>query len=612
MIKKVNIKYYLALILIFSIYIFYLNNVGENVIFMDQIRFVNEFIEPLYNHTLTFSDLIYTKSGHMILGYHLIFIINTLFFNLNTMLEANVAAIILFIGTIILTRYYLNNFPIDRNIVFFSYTTLILVIFGLGKWSKILLSMGIQDSIEFLFIIVVCILLDKIIIKRDFSSKIKILLIIISSIHLVFFSIDTFIGLYFVIFFIISLMTVFNFIINKKVSKFNIIYLLTISSGILFQLMYIIANNKESIKLLDFSNMILFYIRGLASFLINQELARAYLSDNFILILGLITASIFFASIIIYLKNKMYKQSLLPLLLIAHSLSYLTLVTIGRSSYGDDVGMASRYGGRYMTGLIGVIWIFVHFYIFNNKTKNKKIIIIGITLIFIGSLLTSLNELKISKFRASYMDKRVELAITHKIDETNYKMFQGTNPDYVSNAFKILDKYDLNVYSNQKNIQHEEKAFRNLDLKTYVGKDINNLYKGSYVVVDKENDPQVWVRKESQITLEYKEGDSFIRIKGYIPYNIHKKANRNVEEFNLKFLINGKEVDDFSVTKNTVLNHKIKIDENILRIIDGNSNFDFKIIASHEVNPKKAGIGKDIRDLSFIVSNISVEKYNVE
>ena len=607
-INKSKFIHYFCLLLIFSGYVVYLNYVGENIVYMDQIRFVNQFIEPLFNNSLTLSDLWYVKSGHRTFGYNLLFVANAWFFNLNTMLEANIAAVLLLIFALILTKIYFDRYHKVNVFHFFIYLTAILVIFGLGKWAIILLSMGIQHSIHFIIVLLVSILFDRIYIKNDQNIIYKILILVLSVVHLIFLSLSYSISLYFILSLVVLAKTIYYFIKEKKVNYFNILYLICVLSAASLTLFDLVSGSESVVNRFNFLNIVIFFFNGLASFLISENFAKTFLDSNIIFLIGIINAAIITYSIYIYFITKLYKQTVFPIFFICFSLGNLLLITIGRHNLGPTAGMASRYGGMYMIAVLGVIFILLSYMNKINKNRSKLLIII-IVYIFMCTTLTTGYEIINSKYRANYFDKRVELALKQKIDETNYNMFQDTNAEYVASAFKILQKYNLNVYYTYSDYSlgqdEDENIITFLDLKNKIGIDIGNILEGGYVVNTNQNGiPQVWVRKNARVKLSYNEGYSVIKVKGFIPFSMHSYNNQEIERFDIEFFINGKKVDQISVTQDVRFDRSIEIPQDITA---DHGYYELVLKANKEFNPYKLGINNDKRDLSYIIEEIIIE-----
>ena len=81
--------------------------------------------------------------------------------------------------------------------------------------------MGIQDSFEFLFTIFVCILLDRIYINKDSKKTYKYLLLVFTIIHMLFFSVDTYFGLYFPILILLIVYVIYDYLKNQMTKLHN-------------------------------------------------------------------------------------------------------------------------------------------------------------------------------------------------------------------------------------------------------------------------------------------------------------------------------------------------------------------------------------------------------
>lgn len=134
--------------------------------------------------------------------------------------------------------------------------------------------------------------------------------------------------------------------------------------------------------------------------------------------------------------------------------------------------------------------------------------------------------------------------------------------------------------------------------------DSTSILKGSYAIEGEEGKKNVWVSKESNITLK-RSGNSGINVRGYVPLSAHKQVDKNINDITLTFLVNDQEV--LSQTFNEDKSFDIKIDYSKIKDIVGNEEFfKFGIKSSHDFNPSKANISKDQRDLAFILNYIGM------
>jgi len=134
--------------------------------------------------------------------------------------------------------------------------------------------------------------------------------------------------------------------------------------------------------------------------------------------------------------------------------------------------------------------------------------------------------------------------------------------------------------------------------------DSTTILKGSYSIDGEEGKKQVWVSKDSNITLFLK-GDSDINIKGFVPFSVHKQADKNIKDVKLTFLVNEKEVLSQTYTEDMPLDIKIDFTK-IREIIENDDSFKLTIRSSHDFNLAESNIGDDRRDLAFLLTYIGV------
>ncbi|QHW31545.1 glycoside hydrolase family 5 protein [Paenibacillus rhizovicinus] len=178
-----------------------------------------------------------------------------------------------------------------------------------------------------------------------------------------------------------------------------------------------------------------------------------------------------------------------------------------------------------------------------------------------------------------------------------------------------------NVYDFEGNQGSALTAFRNLNSnsgkqqKKLNGFDANakwdetlegstSVLKGSYQIEGDSGSKYAWVGQVSKIQLEVTPNSS-IDIKGSVPVSLYKKSNSQFKELKVDIVINDKIIASQAFVEDGELSFHID-KEQIKKVIGESTSVQLTLQANSAVNPAKAGIGKDTRDLSFIINSINV------
>lgn len=159
----------------------------------------------------------------------------------------------------------------------------------------------------------------------------------------------------------------------------------------------------------------------------------------------------------------------------------------------------------------------------------------------------------------------------------------GNKDNNVGEKSTILNEFDVN-YSWEKE-----------------GIDTKEVFKGSYDITHENGINQMWIGKEAEINLDFTKEFKFLNLKGWIPYELHKKSNEELNEVEIKVFIDETEVNKFVFTEDKEFDLNIPYDE-IKEIAGNNEKFNLKLKINNTFNPSKLGVNDDARDLSIIIN----------
>ncbi|MFZ7119513.1 MAG: hypothetical protein ACOWWH_01000 [Eubacteriaceae bacterium] len=584
---------FLILIGFFLIYIHFINSVAENVVFSDQIGFVNEFVEPLMEENFSEINLFKFKGVHLPFGYHVYFILNVLLFDLNTLITLNLSAIFLFIFAIQLTIHLLSDEgKIKKPWQYFYFIALYIIIFSLNKRNIILHELGIQHSALLLITFNIAMILNRIIKSSEFNKRNFIMLNIL--IFGLLFVASISVSLFIII--LTSIIFLYKIIVSRNYYYGVPFGVLLITTGlyIYFYLHTTINNvmNESSFNLTSLLNIIKKMYDGFSSFIVH-ELTVSFFEKfmNRSLLLNFLSVFVIFLivySLYLYIKNKIFKKDLLPLFLIFHSIYYLLAVSFGR-----DSSRAPRYAFYYMFSLIGVLMVL--YYVKLNTLGRKRIInTINYILIFLLISMSFYSSFRIYQYKdgiAKYFEIRKSLALTDTIDNDDYKWFLYSSNEPINNAYDLLEKYQLNVYAdNEKNSDLIVEDF-----------DCRYAFIFSEDIYYSNSKNSCWSQSESEINISIdpeKINLSSLSITGYIPFT-EDELNPDIDEFILQIYLN--DIFAYQVSTNKPKNFEILIPIDEILNNNYNSNFINVKFISNDLNQNEESFR--LSDISIIIDS---------
>lgn len=594
------IKDYFGLICSFIVLllfgIIYINRSYLDVPYLDGLMPI-PIIDKYFQGRLSFVDINMSWGEHRLIGYSLIYLINTVVFGLNMRLEPFIfllsdlliGFILYFIYKKFLKNVLKNNFQKWMEI---SFLPILFLIFSLVHPPGML--MTTQFVIGTLFFVICTVFLDKIFLeskrKKDLINFLVFMLIYIS-----IFSGANFLGA--ILGFIICFLFKINFSDKKKP---NFFCLISILSSIFFVLAYLFLNkinqdgvgliNKIYIFIFRFKESFLSLLAGLSGTTLDIHTFEELLGneDIFVLINGSILFFIGIYSIYKYILLKIYKVTYIPLLLIFYSVGQILSTRLGRLDGGWMWPMNDWYSFHLYFYLIGILWIlfydiFVKYIKLSKKTlrflflKHKwtfVIFVFSMFWIFSFQMISNVTQWhRGPNVRAWLENKR--MALINPTDD-NLESLLWTKKESIE-AIDIMKRYKLSIFR-----------------------------KGGFL--DKQNgvvklsgwNSDGWISKDTKVMIvDSKEG--ILSLNLYIPVYVFTGVYKNSIVLQImngedvlgqqKFLEgsfdNGSIEVNFDIPKETELNLNLKLDKSFI--------------------PKEYNLGEDSRNLGVIVNYIKVK-----
>lgn len=592
--KKNNIII-LSVILVLVVKLYYLYIATENVPIMDYWRYINEITDKVFANNITFDDLWKNSLVHRNPLLYILLIINMKYFGLNTQIEIFSGAIIGAVNCFIIYNIYLNtvlkyltnNYKIGQILFIIIVTT----VFNYNQWEINTLQFSLTFMIRIATFLLIYRMVDNYLhnIETRKHEALKIGIIILLAVCIL--SQGYFPAMVGTVIFAILLHFIITFKTEgKKYIKYYFIIFISIIASMLLYLngLTSMTQGDNSIVLFTKSifngNFINGVIMMMGGSLISFEFVSKFGGIIIYYIVGTITFIAYAVALIIYFKNKIYKRTYFPIMLIIYAFINIVLIIYGRLSTFDLGYLASsRYTCETTLGLIGILLILIDYFLMllDNK-KNKWTSKITVSFLFTNLLicviviclcLSALMEIKTAPYRKIYDQNLIDMLFNiENTTDDELIAFQAYNPEYVRNGAELMKKYQLGVFNNKlDNGKIENKKIK------VVGHTLETaeILKGVF--------SDGWIEKISQFKI-LTGNEGRVILKGYYPDEITGKEIGKV-------YINGEKITSFIIKEN---NFTIELSTKVNSIVTITIENDFDFQA------KKP----DIRRLSFVLLSV--------
>ncbi|KRE75411.1 hypothetical protein [Paenibacillus sp. Soil750] len=556
-----------------------------------------DIAEKFLNGSLVFSDLINRYGEHGMLGYNILFLVNTKLFNVNNFFDGYLNLIVIILSTLTIYSAYKKTLEKNNKYTFVSnvfFISIIFVMFSIIQQSSG--AMETQVRLGPLFFLITCYFINKYFYLENNKSK---YLLIISV--MIILSILIFGTLYsFAWIPCIVLSGFIHYFLRKKMDNGYIyINILLVASMLFYFYMYSLFNPTDgsegsfASKLLIIIHHPIDAFKVILSFIGSGTLGRSLWEDNIIvnknimLYNGLFIFVVYIISIVLFIKTKMWSKTYFPLMLIGYTICVALFVFFGRS---QEFYFATNYWYAVHTkfGLVGCLWIIFYYIItvfarnekaidFNFLKKSKTLISLFciVLIIFLSQLISNLVEWKRAPYIKQFYERMAPYAFTPYDLPINNEF--GLTPllntvEETQRGIEIMRKYKLNIYHD---FNHKYK-FTNGDV-LINGKNINALLGEGWYGLE---GIQQWVNNESNITFNSGEMGQ-LSISGFIPEVLD--SNEIKITVNNKLIlqknVSGKFTIEGTIPKNSIISMKINFTKSFVPNKLNNVNPDVRVLS---------------------------------
>lgn len=577
-----------SLVLLVFICILYIYSATVNTVMIATIPDVL-LIDKFHQGTLTFQDLWVPFGEHRLLGFRLLFLFGSLFLGLNSFY-----ALYLVIGTFVLSSLilyilYKRSLPSsDIKKIQLNFLPVLLIIFALTQMPGLTIA-GMTD--QFMISIVLALigfaLTDSLFRKFSFL-KLGILIFIIFSLTLLFGG-GYSAGFYFSIVIVIIIRSITERTFELKIVLPIIFSLLAAYIFYSLPAGSLRGNGSDSNAILEVIKgnglqSLSYFIKLTAASLMGQS-ANGYailktLTPYFAT--GTILMLFYIYSIKTFFTSKMRRKTFMPLFLMAYAFGTMIAVWLGRSHLPENA-LNPWYIPFTKFAAIGVLWILFYNYAKKSTLKNKIVYGLAVFFIVFVQLFGYYAEIQSIPHRRYFMEYPRNLVLAGKENivasigsgEVRYTPFYS-DFENTMNALNVLEKYNLSFYRNLEKVS-DQSVFQNVTL-------ISGWYDSQ---TRSDGALYRWINKTAIADVQSGE-EGMLIIEGFVP-----PFNRDIE---IKIVVN-----------NQVLFTEIrpegpfKIEQSIAK----NSLLDIQIQTDKSTVLEKTGLGKDARDLSIIIYDLS-------
>jgi len=436
--KLFNILYdrnlFLFLIILPAILgLIYIKLFGVNVVFMDQWALV-PLIEKLYTGTLSLSDLFAQHNEHRLFFPRIVMLILAYLTHFNTIAEMYFSWILAVITLALIFKMYLSDFG-NSTYALIKFVPIAWIMFSFRQFENILWGWQIQIYLSVLGFVASIYMLEKSE-KINYNFLIAIFCGIVSTFSFMNGLIVWPVGLTFIIF--------------SKTKNNRVLTIVWALIGLIVWSLFFYNWTKPSYTpFLSFAEKNPFI--GLTYIITNIGAPLAF-EQTYAFLFGIVLViSIAIAILIlIMIKNKLVNKNAKWLSFILFSIMTSLALTIGRSGFGVEQALSSRYVTFTSLGIVGLYLIVMNLY--NKFTKNikspKSVILFWmiVSIIFVGIIAGYIEGMKIGKNELVSRELMASNLIDYKWTDNESLKQMFPSADLVKAYAKILDRYKLNVF----------------------------------------------------------------------------------------------------------------------------------------------------------------------
>ncbi len=446
-------KNYIFCIYLFFIVVFmfhYISLSARDIVFMDYWKYINSLIEPVMNGTWQWKDFWRSYHGQRNVFELILIALNIKYLNLNCILESYLGILVIagtsFIVFCEWSNCFLKLFGEKYCLSQFLYLPIIFTLFNLNQWEILSLQFSFVFMLRLFCYILIFVLLGRYLLNTKTSWKNYLVLGIFAGAVIALISQLYWPNL------VLTLIVVWglDIIIKKKfiILKFISFWIpVIISMGIYFLDMDMSHSGSNYNNFFPYLFEAVFF-KGACYMLASSFIPQSYIYKmNSVSVYGIGVILMFICAYAFYLfiNNRLYSYSYLPLFLSVFGIISILSITYGRAFvFNIEYLSASRYTCETTLIWCGVLFIFLLLM----PQRINILNVFSISVIVALMVLSFVTEYKIAPYRGEYKDSCIR--ILRDIDNHEDKELEALQsvPQLVRSDILLLKKYSLNVFSN--------------------------------------------------------------------------------------------------------------------------------------------------------------------
>lgn len=447
--------------------LWYVKSATCDVVYSDYIRLVNSYLPDVYNPDKFFVPDVLTR---LPVNY-LCRIINVEFFGFSITFERVLGIISLGLAGLVFGSYCK-----DRNVGCAWFALLMAVMFSLNKWEMLTNGSGWSHFFAFAGFYYHELVLDRVWAGKE-KKRDRLKLILLPWL-IILGTAGPYCAIYAVTLLLsYGLCMVRDYIKKQIPKKVDLRYVMYMACTLIPLLLYIVSNSfaveehagstGRSLGVILAENPtfpIRFMLKSFAGILVGgEELDRwmrdGILSNRMCYAIGVFVVCAYAASLWINIRERLYEQTLLPLmLLVGGGLNHIIILISRYIFEKESYALSSRYALQFQVGILGVVLTFaLVWHIQEGNQKLRRGLALFFCLAFLmGNSYTTYREIRKAPDREASFEKKAALALEIpnmsaeelKVREQEladtFEYRKGV--DKIQKAFLILEQNKLNVF----------------------------------------------------------------------------------------------------------------------------------------------------------------------
>lgn len=436
--------------------IWYVFTATLDVVFTDYIRLVDAYLPDVWNPAKFFVPDVLTRIP---LNYAAR-IINVAFFGYNTRFD-----MILGVLSLGAAAGIFGMFCWRRQIGLGWFLLISYIMFGLNKWEMLTNGTGWVHFAAFAFFYYHYVVIDRVLTGNGVKKGDHIRMILLP--FLITMGVA---GPYCAVYSAVMMLILLWYLLidYRKTRKINKRYLLYFFCVLISLLLYMWSNTYAKGAPMDWEMrpltevfgedpmyFVKFFVKSFGGMMFGGEtMSKLFPAGRAMFFWGCLVIAFYLLALGLYFYTRLYKTSILPLILMVAGGANHVLILFTRWRFMDELyGMSSRYALQFQVGILGIVLTFALIWQQKKSLKRLKLPAVMAMLavcaaLAAGNTVTNIEELKKAPYRKIYAAGLYECGhdFRNRSDEELESVFQYKFPQVTRRALEILEENKWNMF----------------------------------------------------------------------------------------------------------------------------------------------------------------------